>query len=81
MRSMPRPPLVDVVVPVYDEEADLEASIRRLRGFLDRDFPFETRVTIADDVTVLVIANVIATAVRSVVLQRCIARPVPATLS
>ena len=49
MRSMSRPPLVDVVVPVHDEEADLEASIRRLRGFLDRDFPFETRITIADN--------------------------------
>lgn len=42
-------PVVDVVVPVYNEERDLEPSVRRLRAFLDAEFPFETRVTIADN--------------------------------
>jgi putative flippase GtrA len=42
-------PVVDVVVPVYNEERDLEPSVRRLRRFLDAEFPFAARVTIADN--------------------------------
>jgi len=42
-------PLVDLVVPVYNEEAVLERNICRLRGFLNDQFPFSTRVTIADN--------------------------------
>jgi len=42
-------PIVDIVVPVYNEEDDLEPSVRRLRSFLDTDFPFSARVTIADN--------------------------------
>jgi putative flippase GtrA len=42
-------PDVDVVVPVYDEEADLEPSIRRLHAYLSRRFPFSWRITIADN--------------------------------
>jgi 4-amino-4-deoxy-L-arabinose transferase-like glycosyltransferase len=38
-----------VVVPVYNEERCLAASIRRLRSYLDEDFPFEAVVTIADN--------------------------------
>ena len=30
---------VEVVVPVYNEEADLEASIRRLHAYLTDRFP------------------------------------------
>lgn len=40
---------VEIVVPVYNEERDLEPSIRRLRGFLDAGFPFPVTVTIADN--------------------------------
>jgi glycosyltransferase involved in cell wall biosynthesis len=40
---------VDVVVPVYNEERDLETSVRRLRSFLDGSIPFDTVVTIADN--------------------------------
>jgi glycosyltransferase involved in cell wall biosynthesis len=40
---------VDVVVPVYNESRDLEASIRRLRHYLDDTFPFDATVTIADN--------------------------------
>jgi putative flippase GtrA len=43
------PPVVDIVIPVYNEEADLGSSVRKLRAYLDRDFPFETRITIADN--------------------------------
>ncbi|MFE6863150.1 glycosyltransferase [Nocardia sp. NPDC057668] len=42
-------PVVDVVVPVYNEERDLGPCVRRLREFLDRSFPFTARITIADN--------------------------------
>src|SRR2546423_925044 len=42
-------PLVDVVIPVYNEEADLERSVRRLHTYLTLAFPFPSRVTIADN--------------------------------
>ncbi|MGX1808661.1 glycosyltransferase [Nocardia sp. NPDC055321] len=42
-------PVVDVVVPVYNEERDLGPCVLRLREFLDRSFPFSTRITIADN--------------------------------
>jgi putative flippase GtrA len=42
-------PAVDIVVPVHNEEADLEPSIRRLHAYLQDRFPFPTRVTIADN--------------------------------
>lgn len=41
--------LVEIVVPVYNEEAVLESSIRRLVGYLDEHFPFDWAVTIADN--------------------------------
>src|SRR4051812_2227691 len=40
---------VDIVVPVYDEEAALEQSIRRLHRFLTESFPFGWRIVIADN--------------------------------
>jgi glycosyltransferase involved in cell wall biosynthesis len=40
---------VDVVVPVYNEEAALEQSIRRLHRFLAESFPFGWRIVIADN--------------------------------
>jgi putative flippase GtrA len=43
------PPQVEVVVPVYDEEATLERSIRRLHAFLGTEFPFTWRIVIADN--------------------------------
>jgi glycosyltransferase involved in cell wall biosynthesis len=42
-------PLVEVVVPVHNEEHVLEASIWRLHGYLEASFPFSFRVTIADN--------------------------------
>jgi len=42
-------PLVYIVVPVYNEERDLEPSVRRLRTYLDEHLPFSARVTIADN--------------------------------
>ena len=42
-------PVVDIAVPVYNEEGDLEASIRRLDAFLDTEFPLASRITIVDN--------------------------------
>src|SRR4051794_32744008 len=42
-------PDVDVVVPVYNEEAGLESSVRRLHRFLGDGFPFSWRIVIADN--------------------------------
>ncbi len=42
-------PAVDVVVPVYNEEADLGPSVRRLHAYLRARFPFTWRITIADN--------------------------------
>ncbi len=43
------PALIDIVVPVYNEERTLAASVRRLRGYLDTSFPFPTIVTVVDN--------------------------------
>src|SRR5579872_5094621 len=40
---------VDIVVPVKNEERDLEPSVRRLVEYLRDGFPFPARVTIADN--------------------------------
>ena len=42
-------PVVDVVVPVYNEERDLGPSIRKLHAFLRTQFPFSSVITIADN--------------------------------
>ncbi|MEU9118323.1 bifunctional glycosyltransferase family 2/GtrA family protein [Streptomyces sp. NPDC048506] len=41
--------VLDVVVPVYNEEADLEPCVRRLHEHLSRTFPYGFRITIADN--------------------------------
>jgi glycosyltransferase involved in cell wall biosynthesis len=40
---------VEIVVPVFDEEAALERSVRRLHRFLTDGFPFSWRIVIADN--------------------------------
>ncbi len=40
---------VEIVVPVKDEERDLERSVIRLRAYLTDSFPFTAHVTIADN--------------------------------
>jgi putative flippase GtrA len=40
---------VEIVVPVYNEQAGLEASIRRLQDYLSDRFPFTWQVTIVDN--------------------------------
>jgi putative flippase GtrA len=42
-------PAVDIVVPVFNEEAELQGSIRRLHDFLVDSFPLSWRITIVDN--------------------------------
>jgi len=42
-------PCVEIVVPVYNEVGTLERSVRRLRSYLDRSFPFTSVVTVVDN--------------------------------
>ncbi|GAA0900152.1 bifunctional glycosyltransferase family 2/GtrA family protein [Pseudonocardia zijingensis] len=44
--------MLDIVVPVHDEEVDLEPSVRRLHAHLRREFPYPFRITIADNASV-----------------------------
>jgi len=41
--------VLDIVVPVYNEEVDLEPSVRRLHEHLSGQFPYPFRITIADN--------------------------------
>lgn len=43
------PPLVEVVIPVYNEETQLEKSISTLVAFLQTHFPYPWKVTVADN--------------------------------
>jgi putative flippase GtrA len=44
-----RAPVVDVVVPVHNEQRVLEQSVRRLHHHLSTIFPFSWRITIVDN--------------------------------
>jgi putative flippase GtrA len=55
---------VEIVIPVYNEERALAASVHRLHHFLDRRLPFSWRITIADNASTDLtpeIARVLAT--------------------
>lgn len=45
----PARPVLDVVIPVYNEEDDLEASVRRLHRHLVDTVPYPARITVADN--------------------------------
>ena len=42
-------PLIEIVIPVHNEEAQLEQSVTTLRSYLLRNFPYSFRITIADN--------------------------------
>jgi len=42
-------PVLDVVIPVHNERADLEPCVRRLAAYLSETFPYAFRITIADN--------------------------------
>ncbi|MDT4999089.1 MAG: hypothetical protein QOK12_1194 [Mycobacterium sp.] len=41
--------VLDVVIPVFDEERDLAASVRRLHHFLATEVPYPSRIIVADN--------------------------------
>ncbi|MGN7202274.1 glycosyltransferase [Arthrobacter sp. SAFR-044] len=42
-------PVLDVTIPVFNEERDLEECLRRLHGHLGDTFPHSFRITVADN--------------------------------
>ncbi|HET9254520.1 MAG TPA: bifunctional glycosyltransferase family 2/GtrA family protein [Pseudonocardiaceae bacterium] len=56
-------PVVDIVIPVYNEENDLEPCVRRLNAHLSAGMPYSFRITVADNAstdTTLEVANRLA---------------------
>jgi putative flippase GtrA len=54
------PPVVDIVIPVYNEEIDLEPCVRRLHAHLSAALPYPFQITVADNAstdTTLKVAN------------------------
>ena len=47
--ASPPPPVLDIVVPVHDEAAVLDASVRRLHAYLTASSPFSFRITVAEN--------------------------------
>jgi glycosyltransferase involved in cell wall biosynthesis len=45
-------PVVEIVIPVYNEERTLAASVRKLHRYIKREFTFAFRITIADNASV-----------------------------
>jgi putative flippase GtrA len=43
------PPVVDVVIPVHDEERDLEPCLHRLHAYLSDCLPYPFRITVAEN--------------------------------
>jgi glycosyltransferase involved in cell wall biosynthesis len=68
-----RTTVLDVVVPVHNEETDLEPSLRRLHRHLTEQFPFPFRITIADNASTdatPVIADRLAAELPNVAVRR-----------
>jgi putative flippase GtrA len=45
-------PTVEIAIPVYNEEAALEESVRRLHSFCDEALPWSFRIVVADNASV-----------------------------
>lgn len=45
-------PVLDVVIPVHNEQTDLEPCVRRLHAHLTAHFPYPFRITVADNASV-----------------------------
>ncbi|MFI7239611.1 glycosyltransferase [Streptomyces cyaneofuscatus] len=62
-------PVLDVVVPVYNEEKDLRPCVLRLHDHLSRTFPYAFRITVADNASTdatPAVAGALATELRGV---------------
>jgi glycosyltransferase involved in cell wall biosynthesis len=63
------PPVVDIVIPVYNEENDIEPCVRRLHAHLTAGLPYSFQITVADNAstdTTLEVANRMAAEFSSV---------------
>ena len=49
VHPLPSSYVLDIVVPVYNEERELAASVRRLHHFLATEVPYAARITVADN--------------------------------
>ncbi len=49
LRATASSPVLDIAVPVYNEERVLEQSVRALHAFVHEQIPFATRITIVDN--------------------------------
>ncbi|MFD3538083.1 glycosyltransferase [Streptomyces sp. NPDC058662] len=49
LAPVPGVPVLDVVIPVFNEERDLGPCVRRLHAHLARTFPYPFRITVADN--------------------------------
>ena len=49
LRATTSSPVLDIAVPVYNEERVLEQSVRALHAFVHERIPFATRITIVDN--------------------------------
>jgi putative flippase GtrA len=49
LEILPGQRVLDVVIPVYNEQDDLERCVRCLHAYLTRTFPFPFQITVADN--------------------------------
>ncbi|MEK0155058.1 glycosyltransferase [Arthrobacter oryzae] len=70
-------PVLDVVLPVFNEQQDVEPSLRRLHAYLLATFPYPFRITVADNASTddtLQAAERVARELREVTVVRLAAR-------
>ncbi|WP_371745854.1 glycosyltransferase [Arthrobacter oryzae] len=70
-------PVLDVVIPVFNEQQDVEPSLRRLHAYLLATFPYPFRITVADNASTdgtLQAAERVARELREVAVVRLSAR-------
>ena len=48
-KPQPQDYVLDIVIPVYNEEVDLPSCVHRLHAFLASEVPYSSRITIADN--------------------------------
>src|ERR1700732_866706 len=48
-KPQPQDYVLDIVIPVYNEEVDLPCCVHRLHAFLASEVPYRSRITIADN--------------------------------
>ncbi|WP_285513954.1 glycosyltransferase [Streptomyces sp. NBRC 14336] len=65
-------PVLDLVVPVFNEEADLERSVRRLHAHLRGGFPYPFRITVADNASTDATPRIAAALARELSEVRCL---------